>query len=88
MALSFFPFSDMTFFLPDADVTNCTCLCRRYLLADSLPLTLGGAMLFWVSPDIMEATLLLLVGVVMCSGEGAVTASSADFKVAGDGMMV
>jgi len=66
--------------LPHADAADWTCLFRRYLLADSLPLILGGAMLFWVSPDVMEATLLLLVGVVMFSGEGAVTASSADFE--------
>ena len=54
-------------------------------------------MLFWVvvtivlysiPPDVMEATLLLLVGVVMFSVEGAVTASSGNFEVAGDGMMV
>ena len=67
------------------------------LAGESVPLALGGAMLFWVivtivlssiSPDIMEATLLLLVGVVMFSVEEAVTASSGNFKGAGDGMMV
>ena len=54
-------------------------------------------MLFWVVVtimicsiplDVMEATLLLLVGVVMLSVERAVTASSGDFEVTGDGMMV
>ena len=54
-------------------------------------------MLFWVvgeivfcsvPPDVREAALLLLVGVVMFSGGGSVTASYADLEVVGDGMMV
>ena len=54
-------------------------------------------MLFWVvgkivlcsvSPYVTEATVLLLVGVMIFSGEGAVTASSADSEVAGDGIMI
>ena len=86
MALSFFPLSELVFSLPVA--ADGACLCCLCLLAESFPLTLGGAMLFWVSPDVIETTLLLLIGVVVFRGEGAVTASSGNLEVAGDGMMV
>ena len=85
----------MAVFLPDA--ANWECLCRRCLLAESFPLTLDVALLFWVDVTIvlcslllggMEASLFLLVGVVVFSMEGAATASSGDFEVVGGGIMV